>query len=618
MATLLIAHDGTYSTFAAAEAAAVSGVDTIQIGYLDADEALPTIINDVTLTKKSLTVEAVAPVISPCATDPFATPNQQLIYRGITFIPETTGGGTKNMYGDADATLTFDRCIIINIRLQNRTAGPLTFYNCNLINAGNANNGVVLGANSRVVNLYNCTVVDLKGTSPLGISGFADSIYNVYNCILAARDGVDIFYNDTAGSYTVNDSHNITTKDTTLLTGTKYVRDSSAIGLIATSPVSPVTALADFRIDQTDELAGTTSAGGTDLATLYTTDIDGRTRSQYSIGASEGFKVYSAPSQAAPATDLAPTDTGDGVTWRVQTATTEAAATVRIYDHSDDSLITILDTDAITADLTAGQEIYCKIGAAEKTLSERYPAAAGITVPTLAAPSGPDIPTATWTDNGDGTGAVAAVTSCTAGAINTVYTRALGESAWTEQGTINGTGSLALDLETGSYWGYVESTTAGGCASSAPYRFVVTDADAEALMKQLRDGVAALLNDYTFQVDVSITSGFLAYHNLETETDVVDILVAPGQVDVDSEMGGYSDDIRDMAINIALLRKATTDAEADECLRVAEDIYTALHNQVVIGSRCTTKQFALTYDEDYLRQHQQFRGVMRFYFRRTA
>jgi hypothetical protein len=92
----------------------------------------------------------------------------------------------------------------------------------------------------------------------------------------------------------------------------------------------------------------------------------------------------------APATALTITDTGDGITWTVSATTTEGNPAVYLYDHADDSLVAVLDGEATTADLTAGQEIYCKIGAAEKTLSERYPAASGVEVPAITVLDIPD------------------------------------------------------------------------------------------------------------------------------------------------------------------------------------------------------------------------------------
>jgi len=140
---------------------------------------------------------------------------------------------------------------------------------------------------------------------------------------------------------------------------------------------------------------------------------------------------------------------------------------------------------------------------------------------------------------------------------------------------------------------------------------------ADARHIQIADAVKAALDAVDFDIDVTITRGYLAFFNLESAPEDPAILVAPGPTNIDSAAGGLESDALDFAINIALIRRAENDAEADECIKVTEDIYFTLRNSVMAGGRCITKQIPLVYDEESLRDQKTFRSVMRFIFRRV-
>jgi len=148
-------------------------------------------------------------------------------------------------------------------------------------------------------------------------------------------------------------------------------------------------------------------------------------------GALTGTAVASG-GQAAAATALAIADSADGVTWRVQATTTESAASIYLYNHATDALVAIVDADGRTKDLTAGQELYAKIVASNKTYSDRYPAAAGVTVPSLAAVAAPGKPTLSLANDLTGTSFTATVAGLTGSDYRALRYRAVDGTTWTD------------------------------------------------------------------------------------------------------------------------------------------------------------------------------------------
>lgn len=148
-------------------------------------------------------------------------------------------------------------------------------------------------------------------------------------------------------------------------------------------------------------------AGPTYAVSSNKYDIVGRDRlqdgSQQSIGPYEVGTLATSEeiAQSTAASGLTITDAGDGATWRVQAAGVSEGAAIYLYNHSGDALVAITDADGYTKDLTAEQELYCEALEAGKTLSVRYPAASGVTVPVLANPS-PSAASITSGTPGDG------------------------------------------------------------------------------------------------------------------------------------------------------------------------------------------------------------------------
>lgn len=133
----------------------------------------------------------------------------------------------------------------------------------------------------------------------------------------------------------------------------------------------------DYEDAASDDYRLITSAPGADIGAL----------SHNAIGA----YGYLSPEQSATPTGLTIVDNSDGLTWLVTTTGASASAAIALYDHSDDSLVCIVDASGKTKDLTAGVSVYAKALESGKTLSARYPAASGVAVPTLTANSDPGI-----------------------------------------------------------------------------------------------------------------------------------------------------------------------------------------------------------------------------------
>lgn len=91
--------------------------------------------------------------------------------------------------------------------------------------------------------------------------------------------------------------------------------------------------------------------------------------------------------------------------------------------------------------------------------------------------SAPATPTVAFSDNADGTGAVATVDG-DGGATNDIYVQkfdeTFGAGPWINAGTRSGDGDVALSLAVGHYLGYAQSTTSGGGAPSIVHYFTVT------------------------------------------------------------------------------------------------------------------------------------------------
>lgn len=216
------------------------------------------------------------------------------------------------------------------------------------------------------VNVYHCTVVAIF---PFYMQS-PSSVALLKNTSAITTQERTIFGFASGGSYSASSSNNAANNGET-------APGSNPIDLGAVDAKFLVDEIGawDYRVKSDSALL---TAGVDDGVTE---DIDGNAISgTFPVGCSNGVVLAD---QTATPTALAPTDNGDGETWNVATTVAGTDVSVYLYDHSDDSLVAILDTNADTADLTAGVEIYAKALESGKLISGRYPAASGVTVPAL-------------------------------------------------------------------------------------------------------------------------------------------------------------------------------------------------------------------------------------------
>ena len=213
------------------------------------------------------------------------------------------------------------------------------------------------------------------------------------------------------------------------------------------------------------------------------------------------------------ATALAVTDTADGVTWTVTATGAGAAEAVYIYNQSGDALITILDGTALTADLTAGQSVYCKILEVNKTLSTRFPVATGITVPALSSMT-PTAPTQNVTVAGDTTMTLDFIADDAADEIYAIWREAGDGKAWTainESFKRTGSGTVGITgITNGTQFRFVGINKDGDFLSAPSNARWGTPTTAASAMTP-EEAVRKLLTDDT-EVSELISSRVYAQH----------------------------------------------------------------------------------------------------------
>jgi hypothetical protein len=118
----------------------------------------------------------------------------------------------------------------------------------------------------------------------------------------------------------------------------------------------------------------------------------------------------------------------------------------------------------------------------------------GATVTGPSAPTAPDVPTVTATNNGDGTATVT-ISDSTSGTTNTVYTVPIDSQwndplTWTSRGSRSNDGTVNISPGAGIYWLKVRSTQGDGSAESEPQYLHVTNGTT-AVLSQIIDAVVA-------------------------------------------------------------------------------------------------------------------------------
>lgn len=206
---------------------------------------------------------------------------------------------------------------------------------------------------------------------------------------------------------------------------------------------------------------------GTDLSgtsAFLANDIDGRERSSWDCGASEGFTGWTDYPERA---SVLASDTVDGEAGLLP------LASVLSNDGGTLSEDNVLES--------AGGN-YHETEVDEVKLDVTFGPSGGYTGTYNPAGDPPETPTLTFSDNGDGTGAVATVADSSDATTNTIYYAQYGSTDWTEGGSRTADGTVDLSIATiGKYWGYIHSENAGGVSVSSIVTFNVTTSDVAAL-----------------------------------------------------------------------------------------------------------------------------------------
>ncbi len=243
------------------------------------------------------------------------------------------------------------------------------------------------------------------------------------------------------------------------------------------------------------------------------TDATANFRTALAVGLAWTGGLAPGGGASTAATALAVVDTAAGITWTVTATGAGAAEAVYIYNQSGDALITILDGTALTADLTAGQSVYCKILEVNKTLSTRFPVAAGITVPALSSMT-PTAPTQNVTVAGDTTMTLDFIADDGADEIYAIWREAGDGKAWTsinESFKRTGSGTISVtSLTNGTQFRFVGINKDGDFLSIPSNARWGTPTTAASAMTP-EEAVRKLLTDDT-EVSELISSRVYAQH----------------------------------------------------------------------------------------------------------
>ena len=248
------------------------------------------------------------------------------------------------------------------------------------------------------------------------------------------------------------------------------------------------------------------SAGGNwdDDNILDQDDATANFRTALAVGVGLTGGLTPSGGQSSPPTALSIADNGDGQTWLVTATGQGANAAIYLYNHSGDALVAIVDASGQTKDLTAGISVYAKALENNKTLSDRYPAASGVAVPSLAAGAAPTAPALSVVDSEDAATATAAVSGADAGTTNRIYTCPVGQNTWTLKATVTGDGDATLSgLTMLEYYVKVASTNNVGSSCGQVVVFWITNG--RSARTRIRDRVAGAATKIASRLGVSLT-----------------------------------------------------------------------------------------------------------------
>jgi hypothetical protein len=492
MADLTVGDGYTYSSIMAAETAANAG-DRVLVYY---PVGLP-IYQETLIISKGIDIIAMDSGIS------LSNPSVNLTVTATSGTVRVVGFNIYHnqivLNSTSGATIIFDKNKFTQPKTTyfmsaTTTPGEIYFTN-NIIAYYDDATYAMYYRQGGSLNLYHNTFIKLTDKGGQLIYGYnTTSTVDAYNNIFINRDSYEIF---TAIS-TLNEDYNAYYSGSTISAdqadGANDVArtDIADLGLAAFAASNSM--IDNYRTLAGSEVAGTTSANGADLTTWdsgrLNTDIDGRTRSTYAIGCSEGYKAYDGLDLPSINSVLS-TDTLEGVAGNWTKATASKYQNGETYGEGGTSETGSYTPDfpdvgnVLTSDTVNGVQ-----GTFDESARNTDPGEANVkdgetyliqnvskegTYDPISNLPQPNAPTVSYVDNGDGTATIT-VTGSGATQDNTVYYAQKSPNAltftdctpFTDDGTVNITGE-------GDYYVYCDSDLGGINAISNVIKVTITN-----------------------------------------------------------------------------------------------------------------------------------------------
>jgi len=539
MATLTVGSGQTYSTFAAANSAAEAG-DIIHI-YTNAEGN--NIYQAANITKAITVIGIVRPLFVGAATTEYTISSATV--KNCAYLLNNRAAYTNGMTISTGAIV--DGCVFDAAYVQYAHGVRVTDATlCNSIIRYFANTAGVYGfrCTSADSKIYN-NVIAVMNTAGAGIYAGGSAYNNIFLGTLTGSFSYENYNLHIGGLFGDHD---------------QLIIEMASAGLTS-----------DLRTVFTSEVAGTLTANGVDLSTIFTTDIDGRARpataAGYARGCSYGFFGNGIPDFAAAGNVLVG-DTTNGVDGTL-TLPTAGELKAGVVCGASGTSLTGTRTDAPEEDVRLGVDYGADGTEFEGELDIEADA--------------PATPTLTVVDDGDET-ATATISGADTGTTNTVYYAEFGTDTWLEAGAVVGNGTVALDLGAGAFSLQVQSKLGAGCSSTTPMLFRIKPADGEAAIITAAEDIKNALIGGSFSQEFTPERTFIKDLRTEKIPSGVSIWINPIATEMTSAARSKKDN-QLHEIEVCLCKKTATDAEKDELAKLLEELYEFLRHRALTGGR---------------------------------
>ena len=613
MATMTVGDGKDYTTFDAAYAAASSG-DIIElyrgprgIGFYEASPTWTKGVHVVGVDRGIILIMGNAVFSEAASSYSFAN---LLLQNFQTQLGEITS-----------TDFTFNSCVLDItqfIRWNNAgIVGTYRFFNCSIMCFSTAAGRYTLQVSNSgacSIQIFNCYLAGILSegyaTGPIG-SFNANTQWILRNCHIVYES--DTFYSNSTQTAKINyDYCQFPTANTAGGAGANnQIKTLDEMGLASIS-CGPACAN-DFRTLRASETPGTTTAGAIDLTALYTHDIDGRERpptaAGYAIGCSYGYDLIENADWPAEADVRLATSYDNGA--RTGTLDLPAVADVRDGVAFDNATQTgTLEVKDITFAEEAARNI--DPGIANVLLGTDYRHLDAPLTGTLPGGTQPTAPTISLASVGDGTATI--TVACDPADV--VYIRyRVGLAGWstfditfsrTGPGTVTVSG-----LSNGVRYEFAGWTALGTLYSLPSNSVVATPSDGlcEAPIIQVADEITDLINLLDLCIDdIEAVRTYVNFERLERITSP-QVWVQPTEIEIASETRGKDRNI--FVVDVGIFGKATTDAESDELMNLAHQIYQGLRRQQYPNDKATmTIEMPTLYSPEYLAEFNLFASIL--------